>query len=187
MVEDARQGNEPLTPEVIVNKIFGANELGFSNHSAAIVKELKKHVPAKAMDKLRSEAGARLLKPLLKNTPSVTTYNNNLSKFITENHSLRKELFEPRQIEELINFGAMATKIYGSKNHSRINPTGTNIREKLEKMANKKYGWLAEIFKKSPVEFNQAALKKELLTGEKIQKPLSRGLRGIVPMGSSNE
>ncbi len=187
MVEDARQGNEPLTPEVIVNKIFGASELGFSNDSAAIVKELKKHIPDKAVDQLRSEAGAKLLKPLLKPTPNVTTYNNNLDKLLSEKHSLVKELLKPEQIKELKEFGELGRKIYGAKNNSRINPSGTNIREKLEKIANKKYGWLAEIFKKSPVEFNQAALKKELLTGEKIQKPLSRGLRGIVPMGSSNE
>lgn len=187
MVENAREGAEPLTPEVIVNKVFGTSELGFNNEAASIIKELKKHVPEEAIDKLRSEAGSRLLKPLLKNTPNITTYNNNLSKFITENHSLRKELFTPEQVKELLDFGEVGRKIYGAKNNSRLNPSGTNVREKLEKLANKKYGWIADIFAKSPVEFNQKALKSELLKGEKIEKPLIKGLRGSVPLLSGGE
>lgn len=187
MVEDARNGNEPLTPEKIVNAIFGTSELGFSNDAASITKELKKHIPATALDKLRSEAGAKLLKPLLKNTPNITTYNNNLSKFITENHSLRKELFTPKQLQELLDFGDLGRKIYGAKNNSRINPSGTNIRQKLEKIANKKYSWISEIFSKPPVEFNQAALKKDLLRGEKLEKPIHKSLRGVIPIASGGE
>lgn len=184
MVDSARNNHEPLTPEILVNKIFGVGGIGFSNESALIVKELKKHVPARAMDQLRSEAGARLLEPLTKHTPNVTTFNNNLTKFLKENHSLAKELFEPKQIEELKNFGEIARKIYGDKTTSKLNKSQSGFRNKLEEVANKKVGWIAKIFAKPPVEFNQAALKKELLKGQEYQIPIAKSLRGVIPLAT---
>jgi len=184
MVENARQGNEPLTPEIIVNKIFGTSELGFNNQAASIVKELKTHIPYGAINQLRSEAGARLLKPLTKENPNVTTYLNNLNKFTTENHSLAKELFTPGQIKELQDFGEVARKIYGSKITSKLNPSQSGVFTKLNKVLDKQFPWVKDIFR-TPVVLNQSKLKSQLLAGEKYNSPVSKAARGLIPLANT--
>lgn len=185
MVENARNNQEPLTPEIIVNKIFGTSELGFNNQAASIIKELKNHIPEDALAKLRIEGGARLLKPLTKETPNALTYTNNLNKFLKENHSLASELFTKNQIGELKDFGNLAHKIYGSKVNSNLNPSKSGLRSKLEKVV-KKNSWISELIK-GPVVLNQEKLKSGLLKGEKLSAPLNKFARGAVASQSQQD
>ena len=187
-VARVREGLEPYTPEQMVNKIFGVGELGFNNDAASIVKEMKKHIGPESLDLLRVEAGARLLKPLTAHTPNVVTYKNNLNKFLSENHTLAKELLLPSQIKELKDFGEIARKIYGNKNNSRLNPSGTDVTKRIGKFLKAKMGWISDIYesiKPSPITFDQKKLKKELLMGEAIEAPVKAGLRGTVPMNTT--
>lgn len=128
---------EPYTNQMIVNKLFGSGELGFSPQSANVVKEIKGQLGANSAEfkGLKMEAANRILKPLFNNrgefnvrNPSIETYKKNLEK----NATVLKEVFSADEIQKLKEFGDLGSMIYQME-RSKFNPSQTGILELISK------------------------------------------------------
>jgi len=169
VVTRARVGDESLTDEMLVNKIFGTSELGFKPESAIIVKELKKVLPAEDFNKIKLEAAQKILSPLITENPSAAKYKTNLTKLIGSNVTLTKELFSPQEIKQLTDLSKIGESIFTRKK-SLVNPSGTAevVLDYLDKKTGT--GFLKNLFNK--VQLDQSKIEKRLLKGEKqINEP----------------
>lgn len=164
IIDNKRLSDTPYTNEQIVNKIFGTSELGFKPEAAAIIKELKGALNPKEFFDIKIEAGHKLLAPLLKDTPNVTTYNNNLRKFLHGNPTLTKTLFDKKEIKDLIDIGELGKTMF-TRQKSTINPSGTAqvILDSLKK--NKYTQFIGNLFDR--VQLDQNKIKTEALRGSK--------------------
>lgn len=165
ILDNEKLSDTPYTNEQIVNKIFGTSELGFKPESAAIVKELKSRMSPEDFNSVKLEAAQKLIAPLLKNTPNVQTYNNNLHKFIRSNPTLAKELFPKSDLKALTDLGALGTTLF-SRPKSNMNPSGTAavILDQLKR--NKYTGFLVNLFDK--VQLDQNKIQQEVMRGPKL-------------------
>lgn len=178
VINNKRNADNPYTNEQIVNKIFGASELGFKPESAAIVKELKKLMPEQDFNDIKLEAAQKLIEPLLKNTPNVITYKNNLDKFIKSNPTLAKELFGAEQLKDLKDLGELGRLLF-TRQKGAINPSGTAA-VILDYLKNNKYtGWLSNLLTK--VETDQNAIRQSAM--ERAPANLNFGVKGAVLSG----
>lgn len=108
------KSNEPYTDEMIANKIFGANEIGFKPQSSAIIKELKAHVGSDSpeMHALRLEGAKKILNPLLTSgenkAAAIEKYNMNLKKQLP----ILRELLPQEMVNELQSLGEKGSNLY---------------------------------------------------------------------------
>lgn len=186
IINNKRNADNPYTNEQIVNKIFGASELGFKPESAAIVKELKKLMPEQDFNDIKLEAAQKLVQPLLKNTPNVTTYKNNLDKFIRNNSTLAKELFGVNQLQDLKDLGDLGRLLF-TREKSAVNPSGTAA-VILDRLQNNKYAkWLVDLF--TQIETDQNAIRKSGIEKSPINlNPIAKGavLSNVQPSATQN-
>lgn len=175
IINNKRHAENPYTNEQIVNKLFGSSELGFKPESAAIVKELKKLLPEQDFNNIKLEAAQKFIQPLLKNTPNVTTYKNNLDKFIRSNPTLAKELFSKSELQDLGDLGKLGATLF-TREKSMANPSGTAAVVLNYLKDNKYTGWLNNLFTK--IETDQNAIRKgaEIKQGTQLNRGLSGGI-----------
>lgn len=169
VINNERLSDTPYTPEQISNMIFGLGELGFKAETGPIIKELKKHMSAEDFNAIKLEAGQKLITPLLKETPNVTTYNNNLRKFISSSPTLAKELFTKEELKALQDIGKLGQVAF-TRPKSLVNPSGTAdvIIDYF------KYGkFIKNLFNKA--ELNQNKIKRQVSKGDfkKTEIPIS--------------
>jgi len=136
IVEDSVQGNRNLTNEQITNKILGTSTLGFHEKATDSIKEIKKLFGADSKEFMlvKSEALNKLLKPLEmggtegihKGDPAMRTYHTNLNKFVKENSSLSKELFDEKDMSFLKDLGTLGSTAF-EKIKSKANPSNTGL------------------------------------------------------------
>lgn len=136
VVEDALKGNRNLTNEQITNKLLGTSAVGFHDKAADSVKEIKKLFGSDSSEfmLLKSEILNKLLKPLEmaetgaihKGDPAIQTFSTNLNKFIKENPTLSKEVFEKKDIDFLKDLGALGTAAF-TKIKSKSNPSNSGL------------------------------------------------------------
>lgn len=124
-IVDNANSREPYTNQMIVNKIFGTNELGFKPQAASIVNELKNQLgeDSPEFQGVKMEAINRVLKPILTDkgdinvgAPAVQTFKNNLAK----NMPILKGFMNPDELEELRNYGDLGSAMF------QINKSGFN-------------------------------------------------------------
>ena len=124
-IVDNANSREPYTNQMVVNKIFGTNELGFKPQAASIVNELKNQLgeDSPEFQGVKMEAINRVLKPILTDkgdinvgAPAVQTFKNNLAK----NMPILKSFLNPDDVEELRNYGDLGSAMF------QINKSGFN-------------------------------------------------------------
>lgn len=182
VVNRARVGDESLTDEMLVNKIFGTSELGFKPESAVIVKELKKLLPKNDFNKIKIEAAQKILNPLIGENQSAAKYQTGLKKFLNSNKTLAKELFDTNEIKQLNDLSKITEAIFTRKK-SLINPSGTA--EVILDYLNKKpaFGFIKNVFNK--VQLDQNKIAKEINKGTRIEKEPSVILKSL-PLALQN-
>lgn len=136
IVEDSIHGNRNLTNEQITNKILGTSSLGFHEKATDAVSYIKKLFGADSKEFMlvKSEALNKLLKPLEmaesgaihKGDPAMRTFHTNLNKFVKENPSLAKELFDKKDIDFLKELGTLGSAAF-DKIKSKSNPSNTGL------------------------------------------------------------
>jgi hypothetical protein len=105
---------EPYSNEMIANKIFGTNKIGFKPQSINIVNELKSHLGAESMEfnGLRLEGMKKVLTPLLDNpnnkASALEKYNSNLR----EQMPVLKELLPDSILNELQYIGSRGSELF---------------------------------------------------------------------------
>jgi len=94
---------EPYSNEMIANKIFGTNKLGFKPQSINIINELKSHLGADSPEfhGLRLEGMKKVLSPLLNNPENKLAAFEKYSANLKEQMPVLKELLAPNVIKEL--------------------------------------------------------------------------------------
>lgn len=177
VIENARRSNEPFNNKVIVDKVFQGGELGFGNKTSSIIKELKKHTTPEEFNGIKLEAANRLLSPLTKNTPSVITYINNLNKFTKGNPELARELFSPKEITMLKEFGDLAHKLYGARNVSKMNPSGSGV---LLKLAKKRLPFLQDLAE-TGIETDFQKIQSDIIKGTRKTSTMGTGHKYAIP------
>lgn len=115
------RSSEPYSNEMIANKIFGTNKLGFKPQSINIVNELKSHLGTDSQEfhGLRLEGMKKVLSPLLENpnnkAMALEKYNANLR----EQMPVLKELLPPSVVKELEYVGQRGGELFkGNKKFS---------------------------------------------------------------------
>jgi hypothetical protein len=133
--------NKHLTNEEVANYAFGLSDLGFSDRSASIMKQLKQTLGADSpeFNAFKIESVRRLLKPLVTSNdfkkPEYISYLNNLEKLTTNKDSFLKEIFTPDEIKNLGDLGKVIAQIESPK-INKIAPSNTPfVAETLEKAA----------------------------------------------------
>lgn len=173
IVDNARFSREPFSDEMLVNKIFGTSELGFTPQSASVVNELKKILSEEDFSKLKLEAAQKLISPLLDSTPRLDKYNTNLSKFLSSNKTLATSLFKEDEIKELQELGKYGSKIF-TREKSILNPSNTADVVLDSLGVGGKFKFVKNLFNK--VQLDQEKLRNSLMTKEaRSMGPLATG------------
>lgn len=179
IVDNARFSREPYSDEMLVNKIFGASELGFKPESAAIVQELKRQGGDQAFSKIKLEAANKLVAPLFAETPNVTTYRNNLKRFMENNSSLAEALFDKTELQDLSKLSTLGDAIF-SRPKSLINPSGT-AEVILDHLGKKSFvGNMISNLANKRIPLEQEAIKKAVVAGEKMPRQMSAAQKAAV-------
>lgn len=173
IVENALYSREPFSDEMLVNKIFGMSALGFKPESANVIRELQKNLSSQDFNKIKLEAANKILSPLLRGqTPNVTTYRNNLKKFLEDNKSVSSALFSKDEMKDLVKLSKVGDAAF-TRPRSLINPSGTA--EVILDYLGKKSGLRSIISnlsnKRIPLE--QDKIRKSVEAGEKAPRNLS--------------
>lgn len=170
IIENSKPGKEAYTPEMIVNKMFGTSELGFTKQTASIAKELKKHLSEKQFDAIRIEAAQKVLSPLASREGiAIDIYNNNLNKLLRENPTLMRELFSQDEIAMMKELGQFGRKLF-TRPKLLTNPSGTAYTSASKALDSyvKRLPWLYNHL--NAVELNQDKIRKiATQTGRKIE------------------
>jgi len=114
LIERARNSDEALTPESVVNRMFGTSELGFKEQAPYIYDELAKHLSKEDLQAVSLEALGRIFSPVNKENFGISDarkFKSNWDKFQKQNHTLSDKLFtskQRRQIDSFANEAASA-------------------------------------------------------------------------------
>ena len=116
------RSDEPYSNEMIANKIFGTNKIGFKPQSLNIIKELKAHLGSDSQEfnGLRMEGLKKALTPLMNNpenkAAALAKYNTNLS----EQMPILKELLPQNAVKELEYIGQQGEVLFKGKSPSLL-------------------------------------------------------------------
>lgn len=116
------KSDEPYSNEMIANKIFGTNKIGFKPQSLNIIKELKSHLgtDSQEFNGLRMEGLKKALTPLIENpenkAAALAKYNANLK----EQMPILKELLPSNAVQELEYVGQRGSELFKGKSPSLL-------------------------------------------------------------------
>jgi hypothetical protein len=182
IVDNARFSREPFTDEMLVNKIFGASELGFKPAAAGIVKEIKKLSSPEDFNKIKLEAAQKLLTPLLGENPSAAKYTSSIKKFLESNNTLARELFSPQELKQFQDLGEISSAVL-TREKSLANPSGT-ASVIIDYLQHKPaFGFLKNVFNK--VELDQEKIAQAVRKGEKLELPMNASAKALILGGQS--
>lgn len=180
IIDNVRFSREPYSDEMLVNKIFGASEMGFAPQAANIIKELRSLTTDRQFNAFKLEAAQKLISPLLLDNPNPTMYLKNLKKFIKNNPTLVKQLFSGSEIQDLINLGKHGKNIF-TRPVSSMNSSGTaNVL--IDHLNQGKLKKLSTFIKNlgNKIELDQEKIKNGLQKGEKIPKKLPATIKAAI-------
>lgn len=116
--------NTPLTPEQVVNKMFGMSEMGFGPQAGAVAQKLKSTLSPEGFNQTKLEFLNRVLTPLKSERPQAGVYLRNLQRLEKQQPTLMKTYLNKNELNELKDIGKLAARIY-TRPVNRMNPSGT--------------------------------------------------------------
>ena len=155
IIDNARYSETPYTDEMLVNEILGVSKLGFSQQSAAIVKEVKSLFP-KADQLIKAEVTHKLF------GDNPASFSTNLDKFKKDNPTLAKTVYTKEDMQALED-AAKYTHMMFSKPISGTNPSGTA--DRWWSILKSKIPYLKDTSFLSPIKTNEVKIHKSLMKG----------------------
>lgn len=175
IIDNARYSKEAYTDEMLVNEMLGLNKLGFSQQSAAIVKEVKNLFP-NADQLIKAEVTHRLF------SGNPKSFSTNLYKFKKDSPTLAKAVYTDKDMQTLEDAAKYANMLF-SKPISEMNPSGTA--DRWWSFLESKIPYL-NIIKPSRIETNQATIHKNLMKGSYSDQNVPKIPQALANVYSTN-
>jgi hypothetical protein len=108
------RSQEPYSDEMIANKIFGSNKIGFKSQAINIVNELESHLGAQSpeFNNLRLEGLNKVIRPLLESGDNKAAAINKYNLNLKDSLPVLKKLLPKPVIDELEYLGKNGAKLF---------------------------------------------------------------------------